>query len=341
MAKSSSNSEGEKPCRRGFEPEDPGLKRRLNALMTASTGASLLAIAADWIILLAAAIASWLAFQFHGITVLPAGIYSCAALLIASRQRGMENLLHEATHKHLSSNPRLNDAIAWYLALPLGHCLPMERRSHMKGHHSHFWDGAYDPDFQRYIAMGLHKLPVASPWQLLAILVRGLPIYFCGAVRAFFFPPGEPALLRLVRAGFWLIVVVLVLTTGVIVPFVIYWLVPFVIVLTPLRYIAELSEHSAMGCSSEFGTTRNNIGWVQRYFLHPHGDGFHLVHHLYPGVPFYNLARVHALLMQDPVYRSAGRHCYGLILTSKGCHSTLADLTNRTEREPQTDPQLS
>lgn len=220
--------------------------------------------------------------------------------------------------------------MGWFLAIPLGHSLMMERLSHVIGHHARFWDSAHDPDVQRYKAIGIDQLPAVSTPQLLCLLARGFVAYFLGAMRTFFLPPAEPARLRFLRGAFWLMAIALAISTGYIVPCVLYWLIPLFVVLTPMRFVAEISEHSAMGCSTVFGTTRNNIGLVQRYFLHPHGDGYHLVHHLFPGIPHHNLARAHALLMQDPVYRSMGRHCYGLIAARHGRRSTLADLTSRT-----------
>jgi hypothetical protein len=92
-----------------------------------------------------------------------------------------------------------------------------------------------------------------------------------------------------------------------------------------MRFFAEVSEHMALGGESEFSGTRNKLGWIQERFIHPHGDGYHLVHHLYTRIPHYNLARAHRLLMNDPVYRQ-GNHCHGLLVAPTGGRTTLADL---------------
>jgi fatty acid desaturase len=55
-------------------------------------------------------------------------------------------------------------------------------------------------------------------------------------------------------------------------------------------------------------------------------SNFHLEHHYFPGVPFYNLARVHQLL--QPFYRQRGIKAYGYwelfyryIILNKAPHS--------------------
>jgi hypothetical protein len=53
----------------------------------------LFAITTDWTIIIVAAAMSWLGFTLYGVTLVTVCLYACATLLIASRQRGMENLV--------------------------------------------------------------------------------------------------------------------------------------------------------------------------------------------------------------------------------------------------------
>jgi fatty acid desaturase len=93
-----------------------------------------------------------------------------------------------------------------------------------------------------------------------------------------------------------------------------------------MRFLAEVSEHMGLEWTTEFGTTRNKLGWVQDHIMHPHGDGYHLVHHLYPQIPHHNLPKAHQLLMQDPVYREKGNHCTNLFFSFHESRTTLGDL---------------
>lgn len=48
-----------------------------------------------------------------------------------------------------------------------------------------------------------------------------------------------------------------------------------------------------------------------------HGDNYHLTHHLFAGIPFWNLKKAHDVLMDDERYAAANRGCGG-IFTAKG-----------------------
>ena len=42
---------------------------------------------------------------------------------------------------------------------------------------------------------------------------------------------------------------------------------------------------------------------IEQFFVSPHHVGYHLEHHLYPGVPYYNLHKLHQLLMERAEYQ--------------------------------------
>lgn len=50
--------------------------------------------------------------------------------------------------------------------------------------------------------------------------------------------------------------------------FVLFWVVPFCISLTVIRFWAEVTEHVARGCSNEFMTTRNNLSLRDQWLIH-------------------------------------------------------------------------
>lgn len=300
--------------------------------MKANVWRTLIALAFDWGSIFTLATVSWVAFGRYGITVYTLTLYAVACLWIASRQRALECLIHEASHVNLCRNIKGNDALAWVLAaLPLGHNLVTERRSHLIGHHKNFWDIEQDPDFRRYRQIGIDQLPAGSVKELLRILLRGYLPYVQSTIPAFFLPAGEKRVHRVGRLFFWMAVLILCTSIGGLLPLALYWFLPFLTILTCIRYIGEASEHAALGCTNEFGTTRNNLGWLNEYFIHPHGDAYHLIHHLYPKMPFYQMAHAHRLLLTDPTYRNAGLHCNAFLIKRDAKPSTVASLSQHRD----------
>jgi fatty acid desaturase len=264
------------------------------------------------------------------VTSATACLYVIVITIIASRQRALECLIHEATHVNLSPNVKINDALAWiFAALPLGHNVKTERFSHLIGHHKNFWDTDLDPDYRRYRLTGVDQLPTSSYTKLLQILTKGFIPYIKSTVPTFFLPKGEDQRIRLLRLGFWAVVIISSSLTGLLIPLLLYWVVPFLTILILVRYIGEASEHAALGCTDELSTTRNNLGWLNEHFIHPRGDAYHLVHHLYPKVPYHEIAKVHSLLMKDPVYKNIGHHSTGFVIKVTEQKTTIQWLMNR------------
>jgi fatty acid desaturase len=308
--------------RRGFAPQDAELDSQIRALQKPSTSATLLALTEDWALIALAVLVSWSTFRTFGFTLTSVAVYLVSCFLIGSRQKGLENIMHEGTHLNLSPNPLWNDRIAlWCVGMWMtpGWTPAVERPGHVGAHHENFGNKDRDFEFFGYRALGLGRLPLDSParsgWILFYTFLRTTWWRVHGVLDSFGF-----------RGRILLVVgIAILLLTRLFVPVLAYWLVPYVLVYMPMRFLAEVSEHMALGHSSEFETTRNKLGWFQEYLMHPHGDGYHLVHHLYPRIPQQNLARAHRLLMKDPVYRLKGNHCYGLI-ASRRSRTTLADL---------------
>lgn len=81
------------------------------------------------------------------------------------------------------------------------------------------------------------------------------------------------------------------------------------------QYIRSVAEHfGEMAHEDDLSssrTVRTNV--IERFFLAPHSVGYHLEHHLFPGVPFYNLPRLHEMLMQQEIYQEKAHITDGYI----------------------------
>ena len=217
---------------------------------------------------------------------------------IAHAQRGLENLIHEASHKNWIRRTRLNDLLADALAaLPVARTIRVYRTAH-KAHHEHYGT-AQDTDKQDYEALEIENIRRESPLSFWVDVFRRLPRYALRSWRPLRKSWKPVAVFHLV------LVMVLCLifgpATGAAL-WLFYWAVPLVFFLTPLRLVAESSEHIYQEGRTVMDTTVTNSGWVQRYFIHPHNDGYHTLHHLCPTIPHTNLKNVHQqLLKADPV----------------------------------------
>ncbi|CAH9018793.1 fatty acid desaturase [Candidatus Nitrosacidococcus sp. I8] len=310
----------------------PDLKNQLKDLMQTNPWMSIAAYAMDWGIMLGAAIISWQVFYILGIGIISLSIYVIAAFIIASRQKGIENMIHEASHSNLTRNRKLNDTICYWAGamwLHPGLALENERKDHVEGHHGFFWDPVRDPKYQGHKSTGLDELPQKTKWNAIHILARA----FARAYRWKLFAIIKGgSLLKPAKSSYEMarrITVILTVVSlaylGLFVPFILYFFLPAILFLPLISFIAQMSEHAGTIGDTEFKKTRNKLGFIQEYFFHPHGDGYHLVHHLYPGIPHHQLKNAHNLLMQDSTYQ-AGNHCYALGLFPSKKHNVLSDL---------------
>jgi fatty acid desaturase len=327
--------------KRGFGLQDPEIARRLRTLgASCSIASGVGTVLLDWIIILAAAVGSWKMFSTVGITVASVAAYGIAAFIIASRQQGLRNLIHDASHYNLARNRRWNDPlcrVGTFLLHPLTD-LEEQRRIHVRGHHARFLDLPNDNVLRGYELLGLQFLPLPSRWQSLVILARGF-FRLCAwqvlstiSLKDFLQKIGIAACLT--GLGLLLILTMLFPWASLFgaTAWLLYWAVPAVFVLPAIVNVVFLSEHVSTFGTTEFERSRNKLGFLQRVLLHPHGDGFHMLHHLYPSIPHHRLPRAHRLLMKDPVYRT-GHHCYGFFFSLKpGGRSVLRDMLEGPRR---------
>ncbi|MER6218502.1 fatty acid desaturase family protein [Streptomyces sp. NPDC001674] len=237
------------------------------------------------------------------------------AVLIAARQlRALENLVHEASHYNWSRHHRtLNDVLSAVLAAtPTGASIKAYRESHLL-HHGRFGT-RHDPDRQRYEQLALEDLDRSGVLRYIGNILRRFIPYQRGWIKA----TGSAPLISLLPFGWALVTVVtpaLVLdgarwalsAAGA-------WLFAYLIALPLLRFVAESSEHNYRGTDSVLAATISNFGTLQRLVIHPHGDGYHTIHHLWPGVPHHRLAALHRELLAESVeYREQIRYRTGVL----------------------------
>lgn len=217
--------------------------------------------------------------------------------------RGLECLVHEASHYNLTRAKAVNDAVADLLcAWPVLSQVSNYRKSHMVHHRA--FGHATDPDRIRFSALGIDKLDRTDPWRFtLGVGQRLLP-YVPGWWWAIGVDGATIARFSMWHTAAFLAPASLILGwQQALVLWALTWAVPVFLALPILRFVAETAEHDYEEEDAEtqviFKTTWSNVGWIHHWIFHPHNDGFHAVHHLYPSVPHHALPRVHERLISE------------------------------------------
>lgn len=297
-----SSIESDQPIQPWQAPIDAETIRRLSVLRI---GPPLAAIAIEWTLIAAGVAASLAAWQWNAV----AGAlgYAAAVIWIGSRQHALAVLMHEAAHYRLFRNRVLNDLLGeLLLGWPLLISMRIYRRLHFAHHRSP--NTADDPDWLLRLSRDwMFPKTRRELFRIFLVDVLGLHVkeqlQFFGRyafsreqqkswldVGAVFFFAGLIAVLTYFHG--WLL-------------FLAYWVVPLMTWLKVVLRLRTIAEHYALEYDHVCRQTRTTYpSFVERWLIAPWNIGYHLDHHLYPSVPFYNLKRLHAELLKDEQFRA-------------------------------------
>jgi fatty acid desaturase len=221
-------------------------------------------------------------------------------LLAAASLHGISLFTHEAVHGTLCRNRILNDSLGAVCAWPVLQNFSAYKVLHLR-HHDHLGLSG-DPDhYENY-----------THWTWLLFLMHwgrlmiGYPAYIT-AIPVLGFRQGNP------RERFWIVFevacVVLMVVAGMLMPLprallIHGWLIPMLFINT-LVNVRGMSQHTLLEHHDDTirGTRSILTNPVTAFFMC--NENYHLEHHLYPGVPWYNLPRLHAAMRDDLVARGA------------------------------------
>jgi fatty acid desaturase len=272
-----------------------GIASEIKRLHRPAVTRALLAVAVDWAMIFAA---------FAAVTAWQLRALPFAVVVIGNRQRALGNLLHDAAHGSFGRRRRIADQIAlWLLFRPMWTSLECYRREHF-AHHRFLGVPRADVDL-------LHRDDDMGRFWL-SLLCKHVTNRHAWTASAFghLARAGQRELGWML--GWWgglLLALAMLLTPEAALEFAGLWLLSRATSFHLITTFREISDHVGLRPGTVLGFSRNHAcrGWLGALF-HPHHNGYHLAHHLNPGMPHYALPRVHALLLQWPDYAAAA-HC--------------------------------
>lgn len=206
------------------------------------------------------------------------------------------SLAHEAAHRLLFSDKRLNDVVGrWVVGAPGFVPTDLYRRGHMAHHREEF--GPDEPDMNLYrgypaSSASLRRkltrdLVGVSGWKNLKGLVRGLRSDFARRHAGRIVVAQVLLMVAFAVAGYWW-------------AYWLMWFLPWMTLWRVTNRLRAIAEHGGMQRSKDRRLTTHSVRQhlLARFFLVPYNIGWHLAHHVDMGVPWRNLPAYHRELAE-------------------------------------------
>jgi fatty acid desaturase len=208
------------------------------------------------------------------------------------------SLMHEAAHRLLFRNKRINDFVGrWLLGYPSLTNTDGYRRVHAAHHRQEF--GPDEPDIALYAGYPISRASFRRKMARDATGRTGIRLLADVFASARSNDPRS-------RRTFWKIMVTqAVLLAGAIAsgywwlyPF--FWLASYLTAWRLINRLRSIAEHGGMQLSSDRRETTHAVQQrpVARFMLVPYRIGLHLPHHVDSGIPFRNLPKLDAALRE-------------------------------------------
>lgn len=245
-----------------------------------------------------------------------------AILIIGSRMHALGVIAHDLVHYRYLNNRKLSDLLGnLFICWPLFFSLEGYRAQHLR-HHSKL-NTNEDPDLVRRKNHPDWTFPMRGTQLLLMILKDLLGFNLYQYIVKIFVVKKNAKKLKIeklpksyyVKMGFfYFLLAILLYSFSVESLFLIYWLIPIATSLKLIKRIRAIAEHFAIPKGDYLEITRTTIPQgVENYFIGAHDVGYHLEHHRYPSIPFYNLKEFHDYAKEHEDTRSWGHYSNGYL----------------------------
>lgn len=238
-----------------------------------------------------------------------------ALLILGNRQRALGNILHDAAHRNLTRDRRVNDLMTRALIAPLLFLILSHYRDLHFRHHLDLGAKGNDPDL---IPIPPEKARSwVAPLRVNALSMRGI----LGSAFGHLFDGVVPMPERLYVLAWWaLLVAALAATIGVGATAMVLalWLAARATVFHLITTIREMCDHHGLDPGGVFSFTRDiKATGVWSVLIHPRYNAYHLTHHLMPAIPYYRLPQAQRVFSTLPEYRARAQVCHAYFRGSK------------------------
>jgi fatty acid desaturase len=256
---------------------------------------------------------AWLVMHAWGVIALAMALFVLwpnplsfvvAVVIIGNRQLGLAILMHDAAHRALFKNTRLNDTLGAFLCgWPVGASLTLYRPYHLS-HHRHTQQKE-DPDL---ILSAPFPITRQSFWRKMRRDILGVTGY---QRRMEFFryemgddPSRWQRCKNLFNAEKYFLLSNLVIfgvtaAAGVSWAYFALWLLPLLTWYQVISRVRNIAEHAVVGNNDDrLRNTRTTLtNWGMRLVVAPYWVNYHLEHHLFVFTPCWKLPAAHRMLV--------------------------------------------
>ena len=172
--------------------------------------------------------------------------------------------------------------------------------SHVKNHHPKL-GSEFDPDFAYYKQSGIFEINSKSKFFWKFFFSRLFCLNIFQSLKYLIFNrlmvcsnKNELIKIMLVHLVFFTIGTFLIGYKF----YFLYWLLPYLTTFQVVTWFIELAEHYPMisYAKNNLYASRNRFSHVvEHFFTGMHGENYHLIHHLFPAIPFWNLSKAHKI----------------------------------------------
>ncbi|MFT6746407.1 MAG: fatty acid desaturase [Glaciecola sp.] len=279
-------------------------KGEIQKLSTVSTLKGVISIVTEWGLIIAAAY--FCEKYFHWT------LYIAAVVFIGARLLALGLIMHEAVHDLVSKDKHLNEVLGEvFCAWPLFISMRSYRIKHLA--HHRWLNTDQDPDYVAKTDINWrYPMRLSRFFKVLIVQVSGLGVFETFRVMSGAKLKSKKKRSSVRYKGARILFYIIIITSFVFFEngmlLVKYWIIPFATWTQLINRLRRVAEHSGIeGMPSQLQTRTTIHGFIVKLLMVPKNISYHFEHHLYPGIPCYNLPTAHLELLK---YKEVKQNMY-------------------------------